>query len=96
MRRRCISSQGAQVGLFLLFEFVRLHKFTVQHVFHFAAEQVGKPARHSGAKVQASWAENCGDSTGHIFATVLANTFDDGDCAAVANREALADLAGDE
>ena len=92
----CIPSRRRRQRFFLIFQFECLHKFQVQNVFRFAAQQIGEAAGHAGTKIQANGAENDGDAAGHVFTAVLADAFDDGNSAAVANGKTLASLPGDE
>src|SRR5260221_836790 len=85
-----------EAGFFLLFQFMRQDEFAIKHVFHFAAQDVGKAAGHAGAKIEADRAENHGDTAGHVLAAVLADAFDHCNSTAVADGEAFADLSGDE
>ena len=80
----------------MLFELVRQDKFSIQDIFHFTAQDVGEAAGHAGAEIETDGPENRGDAPGHVFASVLAHAFDDGDGAAVADSESLADLSGDK
>ncbi len=51
-------------------------------------------AGHAGAEVLAGAAQHQDGSAGHVFAAVVAHTFDDGGGAGVAHGEALAGTAG--
>ena len=51
---------------------------------------VGDATTHTGREISAARAENHNQSVGHVFATVIADTFNDGGCSRVANCKALA------
>ena len=57
---------------------------------------VGDAAAHAGGEVAAGGTENDGEAVGHVFAAVIADAFDDGGCAGVADSEALAGDAVEE
>src|SRR5438045_6022726 len=69
--------------------FVDADKFAMQHIFRFGAENVRETASHARSKIEANWTQHQNDAARHVFAAVLANTFDDGESAAVANGKAL-------
>ncbi len=54
------------------------------------AQQIRQAAGHAGAQIHSRRTQNHGDASRHIFATVLANAFDDGERAAVAHRKTFA------
>src|SRR5258706_7899008 len=91
-----LAQSAAKPGVFAAGDFFSVHKIKVQNVFGFGAEYVGEAAGHAGTEIEAERAENEDDAAGHIFATVLANAFDHGEGAAVANGEAFAGAACDE
>ena len=53
-------------------------------------EHVGDAAAHAGGEVAAGRPEHDHAAAGHVFAAVIADAFDDGVGAAVADRESLA------
>ena len=53
-------------------------------------EHVGDAAAHAGGEVAAGPAEHDDASAGHVLAAVIADAFDDGERAAVADGEAFA------
>src|SRR5580692_8009153 len=53
-------------------------------------ENIGDASAHSGGEISTAGSQNQYQALGHIFATVVANSFDHGGCSRVANREALA------
>jgi len=57
---------------------------------------VNDTAGHSGREVLANRPEHDDGAAGHVLAGVIADAFDDGGRAAVADREPLARQAGDE
>src|SRR5690606_26636791 len=59
-------------------------------------EHVGDAARHAGREVQSSGPENDGAPAGHVLAAVVADAFDAGLRAAVADAEALSRAAAEE
>ncbi len=56
----------------------------------------GEAVGHAGAEVAAGRTEHDDGAAGHVLAAVIADAFDDRRGAAVADREALAGLAGHE
>src|SRR4030095_13972881 len=68
----------------------------MENVLGFGAKDIGQAAGHAGTKIQAEWAEDQDDATGHVFATVLANAFDHGERATIADGKAFAGAARDE
>ena len=87
--------KAPELLLFGLCEFVRLNKFKIKDVVGFATQEISETTSHSRAKVEAGGAKNSSDATGHVFATMLANAFNNGDGAAVAHGEAFSGLARD-
>ena len=55
---------------------------------------VGATAAHAGPEVASGASQDYGGAAGHVFATVVADAFDDGNAAGVSNAEAFARLAG--
>ena len=53
-------------------------------------EHIGKAAGHAGTEVDAGTAQHHDHAAGHVFAAMIAHTFDHGVRAGVAHREALA------
>src|SRR5580658_2658563 len=93
--------QQAQPALFLVADavadFGATHEFVVAIVAgERVAKNVGKPTGHSGAKIHACGAKNYGDPGSHVFATVVAGAFDDGERAAIAHGKAFANASGDK
>src|SRR5262249_31363975 len=62
----------------------------------FFVDDVGDTSAHSGCKVSSCPAENNHAAAGHILASVIADAFDDRNCATVSNGETLARNAADE
>ena len=62
----------------------------------FFIEDVSDATAHAGSEVAAGFAKDNDFAAGHVFATVVADAFDDGVDAGVPNREALAGHAADE
>src|SRR5436190_2022196 len=52
-------------------------------------ENIGDTARHAGGEVASGFADDKNDAAGHVFAAMIANTFDDGDGAGIPHRETL-------
>ena len=59
-------------------------------------EDVGDSATHAGGEVAPARAKHHDRSVGHVFATVVAKSFDDRGRSRIAHREALARNAGEE
>ena len=57
---------------------------------------IGDAAAHTGGKIASGRAENDDAAAGHVFATVVAQAFDDGRRARVTHREAFAGDAVEE
>ncbi len=86
---------AAQPDLFLRIQFSKGDEIPVKHIIGFSAQNISKTAGHAGTKVQAERPEDDGHAAGHVFATVLADTFDNGKRTAVADSETLPGTAGD-
>jgi hypothetical protein len=87
---------AAEPSLFVGIDFSKRHKVTVKNILGFGAQNIGEAAGHAGAEIETERAEDDGDAAGHVLATVLANAFDHGESAAVANGKALPSASGDE
>ena len=87
--------EAPQLLLFHFFQFVRLHKFEIEDVVRFAAQDVGKAAGHPRAKIETDWTKNSGDTAGHVFTTMLSDAFNNRDRAAIPDSEALTSLSCD-
>src|SRR5579883_2966714 len=74
---------------------VKAHELAVEQVAGFRAKEVGEASGHAGAEIQAERPKDQSNATGHVFAAMLANAFDDGESAAVANGETLTGAASD-
>src|SRR5271170_396058 len=88
--------QRAQPTFFLVADavanFGAAHKFVVAIVAsERIAKNVGEPAGHAGPEIHARGAQDYGDARGHVFATVMAGAFDDGERATIAHGKAFAD-----
>src|SRR2546423_7356699 len=70
-------------------------KIAMEHLVGLGAEDVGETAGHSRAKVQTERTEHEDDAASHVFAAVLADTFNYGKGAAVADAETLAGASCD-
>src|SRR5690606_1874252 len=70
------------------FMVVFVHKGVVQ------VQHIGEPAGHAGTKVVAGGPQHGDQATGHVFAAVIASTFNHGMGAGVTNRKALTGGAG--
>src|ERR1700759_5456323 len=57
-------------------------------------EHPGDAARHAGAEVLSGAAQHQDGSACHVFAAVVAHTFNDGGCAGVAHSETLTSATG--
>src|SRR5579885_737198 len=77
------------------FQIVKAHEVAVEQVAGFRAQEVGEASGHAGAEIQAERSKDQSDAARHIFAAMLANAFDDGKGAAVADGEAFTGAAGD-
>src|ERR1700730_5172078 len=70
-------------------------EFAMQNFIYFGAKSVGEAPGHPRSKIQPERAEHHNDAAGHVFAAMLANTFDDRQRTAVTNRKALPGAPGD-
>src|SRR5579885_3465093 len=77
------------------FQIVEAHEVAVEQVAGFRAHEVREASGHAGAEIQAERPEDQSNATGHIFAAMLANAFDDSESAAVADGETFTGAAGD-
>ena len=59
------------------------------------AQRVGHAAGHARAQIHSGGAEDCHHARRHVFAAVLADAFDHGQRAAIADGEAFSGAAGD-
>src|SRR5215469_9074932 len=84
--------KASELLLFGFREFVCLNKFKIKDVVRFATHEISEATSHTGAKVEANGAKNSRDAAGHVFATMLANTFNNGG-GAVENRVPYEDIA---
>src|SRR5712672_2358562 len=87
---------AAQPIFFIDIEFGKSDEIAMEDVLGFGAHNVSQPTGHAGTEIEAERTEDDGDATGHIFAAVLADAFDDGEGAAVADGEAFAGTASDK
>src|SRR4030095_7780168 len=65
-------------------------KIAMQYVFRFGSKHISEAACHARTKIQAERSQNQDHSSGHIFATVLADAFDHGQSAAVTDGKPFA------
>src|SRR6476661_4129502 len=87
---------AAEPDLFALFDFRERNEIAMNYLVGFAAQHVGKAASHARPEIQAERTKDEHDTAGHVFAAVLADSFDDGERAAIANGKTLASAAGHE
>ena len=73
-----------------------LDEIAMQHVLGFRAQYVSEPAGHARTKIEPQRSKNQGDSAGHVFASVLADAFDDRERAAIAHGKAFTGTARDK
>src|SRR6267143_3129494 len=89
--------QGApQPVLFLGIEFGERHEIAVEHILGFGAQHISQPAGHAGTEIQAEGPENEGHAAGHVLASMLADPFHYGKCAAVSDSETLSAASGNK
>src|SRR6266404_526982 len=93
---RVLLKGAAQPGLLIGVRLGELDEIAVQDVVGFGAQNVSEAAGHARAKIEAEGSKNQGDSAGHVFASVLANAFDDRERAAIAHGETFPGAAGDK
>src|SRR5215470_17546161 len=72
------------------------HEVALQHIFGFGAENVGQAPGHSRPEIETDRSEDQSNTAGHVFAAMLANAFDYGKRATVADGKALARSPSDE
>ena len=83
----------AQIVDVVLVKRVEIDHFRVAAVLDKVAgfvEHIGDPTAHASGKIAAGRAEDDGIATGHVFAPMVANAFDNGLHAGVADAESLA------
>src|SRR5258708_35988558 len=87
---------ATQPQLFPHFDWRRADRLLVVSIASNRIPQgVGQTASHSRAEVHSRWSQNHGHTCGHVFATVLTNAFDHGECTAIPDRESFAHPARD-
>jgi hypothetical protein len=87
---------AAQPYLFRALEVCECDELTVENLIAFGAQDVGETSGHAGAEIETHRAENQDDTASHVFATVLADSLDNGEGTAVANGEAFTRPACDK
>ena len=86
----------AQPHLFANFDGTKAHGVLVVTVAsNRISQQIRQAARHARAQVHSSRAQNHSHARGHIFTSVLANAFDYGESAAVADCKSFAHASRD-
>ena len=90
------AQRAPQPGVFIAGDFFDAHKFAVQHVFGFGAEDVRQAAGHAGTEIQSQRTEDQHHPASHVFAAVLPDPLNNGEGAAVANGKTFAGTASDE
>src|SRR5277367_822112 len=85
---------AAKPGVFFATDIDEIYEVAMHHFVRARTQYISQAASHSGAKVHAHRAEDQRDAAGHVFAAVLAETFNDSQRATVAHREALAGASG--
>ncbi len=85
-----------QPDLFLGNEFGERHEIAVENILGFGTQDVSQPASHARTEIQAEGPEDDGHAAGHVFTTVLADTFHHGKRAAVSDRETFPAAAGNK
>jgi len=70
-------------------------EFAMQNFIYFGTKNVCEAPGHPRAKIEPERAEHHNDAAGHVFAAMLANTFDDRQRTAVTNRKAFPGAPGD-
>ncbi|MNP58441.1 hypothetical protein D3C76_1533550 [compost metagenome] len=80
--RQCVNVQH--------FDQFRVNAFAELTVF---VQDVGEAARHTCAEVHAGFAHYADNPAGHVFTTVIADAFYDGNSTGVTHRKALASPA---
>src|SRR6266852_6092998 len=85
-----------QPVLFLGIEVSERHEITVQDILSLGKQHVSQPAGHAGTEIQAERPEDDGHAAGHVFTTVLADTFHYGKRTAVSDRETFPAAAGNK
>src|SRR5258708_19883348 len=86
----------AQPGLFVALKIRERDELTVENLVSFGAQDVGETSGHAGAEIEAERTEDQDHAARHIFATVLADSLDNGKRATIANSEAFAGAARDK
>src|SRR5260370_16626655 len=86
----------AQPGLFVALKIRERDERAVENVVSFGAQDVGETSGHAGAEIEAERTEDQDHAARHIFATVLADSLDNGKRATIANSEAFAGAARDK
>src|SRR6266436_4267107 len=86
----------AQPGFFTALKIRECDELTVENLFRVGAQNVGETSGHTGAEIQAERTQYQDHAARHIFATVLADSLDNGKRATIANSEAFAGAAHDK
>src|SRR5260370_8305168 len=72
------------------------YETAMEHVIGSSAQDIGQPACHAGAEIQAERPEDDSDTASHVFAAVLADAFDNGKRTTVADSETLSTASGNK
>jgi len=72
------------------------YEIAVKHIVGFGTQDIRQPAGHAGTEIQAKRSEDDGHAAGHVLATVLADTLDDGKRTAVPDSEAFSGTASNK
>src|SRR6266699_813552 len=88
--------RAPQPILFVRINLRERHEIAVKHIFSFATQHIGQPARHAGTEIQAERPKDKDHTAGHILAAVLANAFNHGERTAVPHCEAFPGPASNE
>src|SRR5438874_832017 len=91
-----LAQSSPQPVIFAAGNFVNADEFAMQHIFRFGAENICEATSHARSEIEADWTEHQNDAASHVFAAVLANAFDDGESAAVANCKAFTGATSDK
>src|SRR5581483_4247544 len=84
-----------QPNLFLQIQAGEADRLVVAMIDIGVAENVRQSSGHTGAKVDTDWTQHHGDSRGHVFATVLADSFHYSQSPTVPDGEAFSRLSRD-
>src|SRR5713226_7266985 len=90
------AQRAPQPCVFVAGNFFDAYKFAVQHVFRFGAKNVCQAAGHARSEIQTERTEHQHHAAGHVLAAVLADAFDHGESATIANSEAFAGTPSDK